>query len=473
MNVANIVYGTITRHEMISPGDSVLLGVSGGPDSVALLQLLDELKSLLGCTLAIAHFDHGIRAEESRQDAVFVEELAARFGMPFYLGRNAVPGDRSRGNLEAFARESRYRFFESVASRVGAAKIAVGHTRDDQAETMLMWLLRGCGPSGLGGMPPVRPTRNNASGNEQTRLIRPLIDVSRAEIMRYLEGRGLSFRADGTNTDTRYLRNWIRADLLPALVERTDDRLKERLARLSSLLQGNELLLDRYVSRELQDIIQEGDLSCGAFLGLEPQVRGRVLRAWLQSHLGDLRGLGFRHVDAVARLAAAGQPSGRVSLPRGWTAVRLYDRLRLIEGFCAPRANAYAYELPLEGEVWIEEVGVSVSAWRSSRAEALQPKNACQAIFDRDAIVGCRELRNRRPGDRIQPLGMRGHKKLKDLFIEKRTPRRLRDLLPLLLVDGQVVWVPGHGRSGAAMVNARTREVWNVAMSPVDLLNGG
>jgi tRNA(Ile)-lysidine synthase len=472
MNVANFVHDTITRHEMISPGDLVLVGVSGGPDSVALLYLLDELKGLFGCTLAIAHFDHGIRADESRKDAAFVEELADRLGFPFYLGRNLLV-NRPAGNLEAFARESRYRFFESVASRVGAAKIAVGHTRDDQAETVLMWLLRGCGPSGLGGMPAVRPARKDALGSEHPRLIRPLIDVLRADIVQYLEGRGLSFRTDSTNTNTHYLRNWIRTDLLPALIERTDNRLKERLARLSSLLQSDELLLDRYVSRALQDVTQGGDLSCRALVGLEPQVHRRIVRAWLRSHLGDLRGLGFQHVNAVARLAAGPKPSGRISLPRGWTAIRLYDRLQLIQGYCTARANAYAYEVPLEGEVWIEEVGVSINTWCSSRAEALEPANAYQAIFDRDGIRGRWKLRNRRPGDRIQPLGMRGHKKLKDLFIEKRTPGHLRDRLPILLVDDDILWVPGHGRSGAAKVDAHTREVWNVSMSPVDLLGAG
>lgn len=470
MKLEQRIYETITRHRMILRGDAVVVGVSGGPDSVALLHLLDALKDRLGCVLVVAHFDHGIRGGESRDDRLFVEKLAGELGLPFHAGRenllaNAGAGRRG-GNLEARARAARYGFFESVAHRVGAAKISVGHTRDDQVETMIMWLLRGCGAPGLGGMPAVR-----AAGSREARrtLIRPLIDLSRNDIQQFLAAEGLSFRSDSTNADTRYLRNWIRAELLPALVERTDGRLGMRLARLSALLQDDARLLERYVSRALRGVVRAGGISCAAFSGLEPELRARVLRSWLESRLGDLRGLGFQHVDSALRLATDRRPSGYASLPGGWRVVRDYDALRLMRGSEAGRAEPYVYELPLEGEVRVEEAGVTVRAWCSSAEKALVPENPFQAAFDRRAVEGVRELRNRLPGDRFRPLGMDGRKKVKDLFIEKKTPRTLRDRLPLVLVDGEVFWIPGHGRSAAATVAAGTREVWNLEVSGIDL----
>jgi len=167
-------------------------------------------------------------------------------------------------------------------------------------------------------------------------------------------------------------------------------------------------------------------------------------------------------------LTVAERPSGHVSLPGGWTVVRDYDRLHLVRGLENPPPSAYDYALPLEGEVRIAELGVTMRAWCSNPAEASHPQNMHRAIFDRDAVNGARRLRSRQPGDRFQPLGMAGHKKVKDLLIEKRAPRLLRDRLPLVLVGGEVLWVPGYGRSGAAKVSASTREVWNLEMSAID-----
>jgi len=474
MNLVRRVYETIDRYRMISSGDSVLLGVSGGPDSVALLHLLDELKRSLDFTLAVAHFDHGIRGEEGRGDAVFTQELAARLEIPFYLGENgSVAPVSSTGNLEAQARAARYRFLGTVANRFGLTKIAVGHTQDDQAETMLMWLFRGCGPSGLGGMPAVRPVHVLAPENARPMLIRPLLDVPRVDVIRYLERSGFSFREDSTNADTRYLRNWIRADLLPELVKRTDDHLKLRLGRLSALLQGDELLLDQVVARVSRDIIHAGVLMRDAFLDLDPGLRLRVLRFWLRSHLAGLRGIGFQHVNSVEQLIVAERPSGHVSLPGGWTVIKNYDSVCLIQGDGKPRTDDYVYELPVEGELVVPEVGVTVRTWCSSRAEAVIPENLFQAMFDRAVVGGNLQLRSRRRGDRFQPLGMAGHKKVKDLLIQKKVARSLRGRLPLLLFENEIVWIPGCGRSDSAKVSEGTREVWNIAMSPIDLGKSG
>ena len=511
---------TLVRNRMLAPGDAVLVGVSGGPDSVALLHFLHESASSLGLRLEVAHVEHGIRGRESRDDADFVRDIAAELSLPFHLqrldltpsGLDRRPGsveavarrgleadvaaqerDRPAGNLEALAREGRYRFFAETAVRRGIGKVAVGHNRDDQVETMLMWLLRGCGPEGLTGMPAVRPlaphaagataapggdpahghrTCPGAAGPGGTLLIRPLLEVSRGEILDFLESRGLDYREDRTNRDTRYLRNWIRGNLLPGLRERSDHGLERRLARLGVMLRADHALLERQVADAYPRVAREDVLDRAAFMALEPGLRPRMVRFWLRRGLGTLRRIGFAHVEAVLRIAAGSGPHGKVSLPGAWTVVREYDSVRLIRSDASPRPSGarpsddYSYELPLEGALPVPEAGVRFTSWRSGNREP--PHDPFEAAFDLDRLRSDRgrlRVRNFRPGDRFRPLGMTGHKKLKDLFIDRKVPRSRRRTLPLLLAGEEIVWVPGCARSDFARLEPATREVWRVKVS--------
>ena len=465
---------TLVRDGLLAPGDAVLVGVSGGPDSVALLHFLHEIGPSLRLRLEVAHVDHGIRGDESRDDAEFVRDIAAGLSLLFHLTRldPARSGrDRGSGNVEALARERRYRFFAEVAAKRGIAKVAVGHNRDDQVETMLMWLLRGCGPDGLRGMPAVRPLAGDVAGAGEAVLIRPFLDVSREDILSFLESRGLTHREDRTNRDTRYLRNWIRLSLLPGLRERSESGLEERLARLGGMLRADSALMDRWVAEAYARVAREDVLDRTALLRLEPELRPRMVRFWLGRVLGTLRRLGFVHVDAVLKVMAAGPPHGRVSLPGGWTAVREYDSVRLTRSAedartAAPQPEDYSYPVPLEGEVEIPEAGVWLTSWCSAGREL--PESGLEAAFDLDAVrraEGSLHLRNFRPGDRFRPLGMAGHKKLKDLFIDRKVPRSRRRTLPLLLAGEDILWVPGCGRSDFARVESDTEAVWRVKLS--------
>ena len=471
MNLEKQLAESLVRNGMLAPGDAVLVGVSGGPDSVALLHLLHEVGSPLGLHLEVAHVDHGIRGPEGRDDAEFVCRMAAGLSLRFHLARLDLAGSGNEcdaGNLEARARAERYRFLAEVAAKRRIGKVAVGHNRDDQVETMFMWLLRGCGPEGLRGMPAVRPLAGEAAAGEGALLIRPLLEVSRTEILGYLESRGLDYREDGTNRDTRYLRNWIRRTLLPGLRERTDGGLERRLVRLGGTLQSDHALLERQVAGAYPRVIRGDTLDRAAFLGLDPELRPRMVRYWLNRGLGTLRRIGFAHVDAILNVIIGGSPHGRVSLPGSWTVVREYELVRLVGSVeAAPSGDYdYSYVLPLEGELPIPEAGVLVTAWCSTSRE--KPEGDSEAAFDLSRLPrdgGELRLRNPRPGDRFRPLGMTGHKKLKDLFIDRKVPRSRRRTLPLLLAGEEIVWVPGCARSDFAKVESDTQTVWRVKVS--------
>ena len=469
----------LVRDGLLAPGDAVLVGVSGGPDSVALLRLLREVGPSLRLSLEVAHVDHGIRGPQGRDDCEFVRGMAARLSLPFHLARldlGEAADERGAGNLEARARERRYRFFAEVASDRRMDKVAVGHNRDDQVETMLMWLLRGCGPEGLRGMPAARPLARSPEGAGPAVLIRPLLDVSREEILAFLESRGLDYREDPTNRDPRYLRNWLRGAVLPELRSRSDGALERRLARLGGMLRSDHALLERQAAAAYPGVAPGGVLDRRRFLALDPEIRPRMARFWLRRELGTLRRTGFAHVDAVTKIISGNRPHGRVSLPGGWTAVRQYDTVRLTRRSEDPRRSVphaedsrtadYSCPLPLEGELTVPEAGVRVTAWRSRSREL--PEDPFEAVFDLSGLgrpEGRLRLRNPRPGDRFRPLGMAGRKKLKDLFIDRKVPRSRRRTAPLLVVGDEIAWIPGCARSGLARVGPGTREVWRIRVS--------
>lgn len=467
---------TIQKHSMLSHGDGVLVAVSGGPDSIALLDLLCRLKGELGLRLEVAHLQHGIRGEEAGEDAGFVAEIVRRLGLRFHLKEvnlSRAKAEKGRGNLEAMAREERYDFFSELAQERGLLKVAVAHTRDDQAETLLMRLLRGSGRRGLAGIPPVRCLiREKTSGPW---LIRPLIDATRKEILSYLAGRNLVYRSDRTNFDPGPLRNWVRLVLLPQLEEKAGPRLAEGLARVADILRDEEEILDRTSRERLQRVLRGERLLCAPLLEEEKAVQRRLIRLWLGAHLGDLRGISFLHVEEVLRFITQDRPQAVFSLPKGWSLIKQYGSLRLERKKADRKTAGYNYALPLEGELVLSEVGMKIRATRCPVSPGTRPQSDLEAVFDLACLSEALTVRNFRPGDRFQPLGMQGHKKVKDLFIERKVPLSLRRTLPLLLAGAEILWIPCCGRSEVAKVRAETREVVKVSLvvesSPVDILN--
>lgn len=463
MSFAAKVREAIAKYRMLSPGDRVLIAVSGGPDSVCLLHLLSELREELDLRLGVAHVQHGIRGEEAREDARFVAEMADRLKLPFHLKELNLPklrAERGKGNLEAMAREARYAFFTEVAEKEKIQKIALGHTRDDQVETLLMWMFRGSGRKGLGGMAPVATYRYERS---DVSLIRPLIDASRAEIIAYLASERLKYRSDRTNRDTALLRNWLRLKLLPQLRKKFGGDLDERLGHLTGLMRDEEALLRALTAGLLGNVTSHGDLLRGPLLKQPVAMRRRLIRLWLEKAFGNLRGLEFDHVEAILGLTSDGPPQGRVAIPRGREVVRSYDTLRLEKKSRVRRAACYSYTLPQGGELIVLEAGVKIASARSSSIS--RPDNEREAVFDSRPLPEVLTVRNFRNGDRFVPLGMTGRKKVKDLFIDKKVPLNVRATLPLVAAGEEILWIPGYARSEIAKIGPATREVLKIKLT--------
>lgn len=459
MGLTARVKETIRKHRLFSFGERLLVAVSGGPDSVALLYLLHGLKEELGLSLEVAHLEHGLRGEEAVEDARFVAGMAERLALPFHLKRVDLLEKRGSGNLEAMAREERYRFFADVAERSGLDKIATAHTRDDQVETLLMRLLRGSGRKGLGAMPPV--SRPLAAG---PLVVRPLIETSRKEILDYLAVEGLDYRTDRTNLDPHLLRNWIRLELLPMLRKRIDPGLDERLARLADLWRDEEALLAEVAKDRFKAVARGMEIDSDLFLRQEKALQRRLIRLWFETVRGDLRAVDFDHVEESIRFVSQGPPQGRLSIPGGWELVKQYGIVRLEEKRRGDKPACYSYVLPQEGEIVIAEAGKRIQSSLAPCPPRPWPESPMEALFDPAFLPKTLIVRNFRPGDRFRPLGMEGHKKIKELFIEKKVPLAVRATQPLLLADGEILWIAGYGRSEIARVRAGTRRVLRVKM---------
>lgn len=446
----------VEKHRLLSRSERVLVAVSGGPDSVALLRLLVDLRQELDLHLEVAHLQHGIRGEEAKEDARFTAELADKFSLPFHLKNVNLPEIRTaagRGNLEALARDERYRFFAEVVRDRGLNKVATAHTQDDQAETVLMWFLRGSGLTGLGGMAPVYCMK---SAGRDLSVIRPLLETSKAELLEYLSETGQSFRLDRTNQDPSLLRNWIRLELLPKIRERVDGRLSERLGQQAELLRDENRLLADMVLDMLQKVCDRNEVRRDLLLAQPAALQRRLLRLWITEARGNLRGVDFVHIEELRRLIEQGPPHGRLALPGGWELAREYDRLKLVRRQPRVKRQCYAYDFAAGSNLRVAEAGWEI------RSEFIQPPldylpaELTEAVFDAACLTGPLVVRNFRKGDFLQPLGMSGHRKIKDLFIEHKLPLALRASLPLLVLGQEILWVPGYRQSERAKVTAAT-----------------
>jgi tRNA(Ile)-lysidine synthase len=456
----------IEKHRLLTRGDRILVAVSGGPDSVALLHLLFELREELDLHLEVAHLQHGIRGEEAQADARFVAALAEGMRLPFHLKQLSLPAIKSaagKGNLEALARDERYRFFADIAQERGLTKAATAHTQDDQAETVLMWFLRGSGMKGLGGMAP----SHQMNAPARLTVVRPLLEVSKAEILAYLRERGLGYRIDRTNQETALLRNWIRLELLPKLQKRAGVNLPERLRRQAELLRDEEALLADLARRKLQDISDADGLSRDGLLAEPIAMQRRLLRLWIEKTRGSLRRLNFTHVEELLRLIKQGGPQGRLALPGGWELAREYGRLKLIRRMARLKRECYSYVFTAGMTLRIPQAECEIRGEFLKPPLAQFPADLSEAVFDADCLQGSLSVRNFRRGDYIQPLGMAGHKKIKDLLIDNKVALPVRAKLPFLVRGQEVLWVPGFARSEVAKVTPSTLAIMRLKLVSV------
>lgn len=425
------VQETMQAHRMAEPGDRILVAVSGGADSVCLLHSLRDL----GYEVEVAHLDHQTREGASAADASFVAELCEQLGVRLHAESRAVEAEAEASPLsfEEYARRVRYQFLTEVAEENGCPIIATGHHADDQAETVLMRVLRGTSPGGLAGIPAVR-----ASG--KTRIIRPLIDCTRAEIVAFLDGRGIAHRIDHSNTDTRYLRNRIRHELIPSLTSEYNPRLSDALTRLAEVQRAENELLDDAAADFLNRCFEAGRINRGAFARgmVACQRRAIVAIAWRYGVECP-----FDRVE-TARAFVMDGPVGRAFDLGGGVSLRnAHDRTDIVKGSRETDPREIALVCPGETKAFGSVYRVRILE-RMPEEPLAQYCTPARQVFDAAALGDALTVRFRRPGDRFSPMGMGGTKKVKDYFVDAGVPAMDRDRIPLLLSAGRIAWVVGY-----------------------------
>lgn len=448
----------------LRPGDLILLGVSGGPDSVALLHLLRELQPAVHFRLAAAHLNHRLRGAESDRDEAFVRELCARLGVEVVVDR-ANDLERGTANIEERARNARYGFFTRTARRLAASHLATAHHADDQAETVMLRLLRGSGLAGLGAIAPVGTIGLEGEPRALT-VVRPLLRVRRSEILDYIKTIDAPFVSDSSNDYPEFLRNRIRSDLLPAIERDYAPGLNRRLAALSDEMREVDDFLSRAADAELERRCRDGALLLDGFAGLAPALAKALLRMYITGRMGSLRGISRRHIEQVHRLCIAGSPSASVALPGGWRAARHYAVVivaRCSEAHAAGfSAAGFSVQLAREGITEVEPAHFVFHSTVSAADAAPLPADLFEACFDTDMAGTGLIVRNFEPGDRIAPLGIEGRRKVQDVFVDRKVARARRLSYPVVVLNKQVAWLPGLVRGQVALVTPSTRRTLRV-----------
>ena len=493
-NLETKVCDFIERYSLISPEEIIVIGVSGGADSVCLLHVLAEYRKRLGIKLHVAHLNHLLRGTESEADAKYVSSLADSLGIPIAIDKQDVAAYRIVRNcsIEEAARELRYAFLGRVAKEIGANRIAIGHTRDDHVETILMHILRGTGINGLCGLAPCSPiaydeqelssstkTTNAAQGQRSDFLIiRPLLDITREETASYCHEYQLDPRVDSSNLSLSFFRNRLRLQLLP-LLRQYNASLDQALLRLADIAKEDNVFIEQQASELWDEVVRQENktiyLDKKQLASLPIALQRQLLRAAVTKLAGDARDIEAGHIEAARNLI--NKPVGkRISLPHGFICQRGYNEIVVTSTTSQSQLPPCPFP-PLPGEVTLRvpgktafpgwEVIASIVRERTdsppSRYAAGTNGETCQgnlvADFDLHKTGTKLFVRQRRPGDRFQPLGMRIPKKLHEFMVDAKIPRSWRDHIPIVCSPQQIVWVVGWRTDDKVKVTESGEEI--------------
>lgn len=473
------VRATIDQHQLLTHGSHVVVGVSGGPDSLTLLHCLRALRSEFKCTVHAAHLNHQLRGADSDADAEFVQAIVREWQLPATLEARDVPAfaQAHRLSIEEAARRARYLFLAQIAQREGASLVAVAHHRDDQVETLLMHFLRGTGLAGLRGMKHKTPLRGAGFGLDDAfdplglALVRPLLDVTRAEIDEYARAHDLAPRLDRSNFEPTYFRNRLRYNVIPFL-EAVNPALREAIYRTSLSISDDYDFLDAVVEAELEKIAraEQGAIvfARAAWRALHPALQRGTLRQAIRRLRGDVRNIGWTHIEEARRIALEKTAGAEATLPNGLLLVVGYGEFVIADAVrSVPLPDLpllHADNLPLDAQGICDLPGTDWLVETSVSSRMPETTDRWTAVLDLGMCRGERFLRRRRAGDRFQPAGMQGHtRSLHEFMIDEKVQRTVRARLPLLVVGDRIVWVCGLRVDERARVTPLTREFWRVA----------
>ncbi len=463
---------TVRTNNLFHRGQHLLVAVSGGPDSMALLSLLDGLRSNWSLTLTAVHCNYGLRGSESEDDQEFVTARCTERNIPLHVRRFHLLDRRKPSSLQAVARDLRYQAFAEIAKQCGANRIALGHTADDQAETVLLWLLRGTGLTGLSGMPAFRDNM----------IIRPLYETGRREILTYLKDAALLFRVDSSNAKPLYLRNRIRRELVPIL-NRLAPASLGALCRLADICRED----DRYVEHQATTLFFSavkwepgGGWAIDRSLLLEfPRaLQRRGIRNLIQKSLNQPYTLSLRTIDRVICIAAKGRPGSRLDVTGGHVMVndhhvRFVPRDEPMMSYDGRQPAILENRMTVPGTLTWSGTGQRLQVQLGACSQALTPPERNRIVVDADRVSQPLIVRSWSPGDRFQPCGMHGHsKKVQDFFTDLKIPRSVRFRIPLIVAPEGIVWVVGYRQDQRWLPTASTERCLILTAEAVSIKEG-
>ena len=472
------VLQTIKAQAMVKKGMSVLVGVSGGPDSMALLRAMMDVSERLSLKLGVAHLNHCLRHQASDNDKELVVSVANKLGLPCYVERKNIINEQKKTgySLEETARVARYRFFQTVCQNNGFDKIAVGHHRDDNAELILLYLLRGSGPVGIGGIPPKRDN-----------IIRPLIKTTRTEIINYLNAQKISYAIDTSNYDETFQRNKIRHTLIPLLKKEFNPKICESLNRLGEIMQTEEAWISHLIMPIFDKTVLTTDthriaLSVSQLTKLHIAPQRRVLRKAIQQVKGELRRITYTHIHSILKLMKNRAADGRLDLPSRIRVAKQSgqliitkenENLRSID-LAGEKKKPFAFkqvisksDITSQKPIYIKEIKTYVTFLKTDRDSIDDMTGSLNqvALFDWDLLKHPIIVRNYRNGDRFTPLGMTGTQKLNKFFVNNKIKPLKRSSVPIFLSGNEIIWIGGFRIADSRKVTTAKKTVLKATIS--------
>ena len=451
----------INEKELISKGDKIVVGLSGGPDSVCLINLLCSIKEELNLKLVAVHINHMIRGEAANQDEIFAKELCENLHVDFYSKRIDINNYAKENKLssESAGREVRYEYFNKIMKKLSFNKIATAHNANDQAETILMRVMRGTGLEGLGGIPV---SRDNI-------YIRPILFMKREEIESYCEALNMKPRIDSTNSERIYSRNKVRLDILPYMKENFNSEVIEAINRMGLLLQED----NKYIQSKVEELYNEvcsrgGDsvIIANKAFKYERAIINRVIRKAIGEKSGDKYDLEMKHINNIFSLTALGT-NKRVDLPRGLYAINIYGDIHIRSRKESVEDNDLEIIIPkediLQRKISFGDYTIGFNCIHKEK-NINYDENSLIKYFNYDKISGNIVIRYRRNGDTIIPLGMTGKKKVKDIFIDMKIPKTKRDFIPIIQFGEDIAWILEVKMSDKYRIDSQTKDILKITI---------